>query len=445
MVRGRESVDTSAAAGQDRCPLCQGRGFVRRAVPFGHPDFGRALPCVCLRRAHAAQQHARLLRSSNLGPFARLTFATLREDGRSADPGEREHYRQACTVARQYAEAPAGWLVLTGASGAGKTHLAAAIAHRQIDRGEAVFFTFVPDLLDHLRSTFGPGSTIAYDELFETVRSVPLLILDDFGAHWSTPWAQEKLYQVLNARYGARSPTVITLSAALAEMEQRVQTRLTDPALVQTLQVGPTKPAQLQQLGDITLPLLAQMTFATFDPSRGNLTPEESENLHKIYEIAQLFAAAPEGWLVLLGPNGCGKTHLAVAIAHERVRQRQPVLFAVVPDLLEYLRAAFAPESPVTYDRLFDEVRTTPLLVLDDLGSQVSSPWAQEKLYQLLNYRSNARLPTVVTTDQPLETLERRLSSRLMDHRLSLVFGIAAPDYRADQPGARLWLVSRAD
>ena len=56
-------------------------------------------------------------------------------------------------------------------------------------------FTFVPDLLDHLRATYSPNSPVQYDQLFEQVKSTPLLILDDLGAETSTPWAKEKLYQ----------------------------------------------------------------------------------------------------------------------------------------------------------------------------------------------------------------------------------------------------------
>lgn len=406
-------------------------------MPFGHPDFGRAIPCDCVKREYDSTSRDRLLRYSNLGPLARLTFANLIEEGRSPEPVERERYQQACAMARRYADAPTGWLVLTGPSGSGKTHLAAAIANRRIDTGDSVFFTFVPDLLDHLRSTFGPNSEIRYDELFETVRSAPLLILDDFGAHWSTPWAQEKLYQLINYRYSASTPTIITMTADVGDLEERFQTRLADPEVSRVIQLEENRSTLLQRIGGLDLPLLTQMTFDAFDRNRVNLGEDTSENLAKAFEIAVSFADAPDGWLVLVGQSGCGKTHLAVAIANERQRQRQPVIFAVVPDLLDYLRSTFAPDSKVAYDRLFEEIRTTPLLILDDLGAQVSSPWALEKLYQVLNYRYNARLPTVITTNVHLEDLERRLSSRLMDHRLSLVFAIAAPDYRADQPPPR--------
>jgi len=111
-----------------------------------------------------------------------------------------------------------------------KTHLAAAIAHEALDRGERVLFAVVPDLLDHLRATFGPQSTVAYDERFELVRSVPLLVLDDLGAESATPWAREKLYQLINHRYNERLSTVMTTNLKPDMIEPRIYSRLCDPA-----------------------------------------------------------------------------------------------------------------------------------------------------------------------------------------------------------------------
>jgi len=72
------------------------------------------------------------------------------------------------------------------------------------------------------------------------------------------------------------------------------------------------------------------------------------------------------------------------------------------------------------------------LLILDDFGEQSATPWAQEKLYQVINYRYNARLPIVITTTYSLDEIESPVSSRLADPRLSLVLNIMAPDYRTD-------------
>lgn len=184
--------------------------------------------------------------------------------------------------------------------------------------------------------------------------------------------------------------------------------------------------------GDLGLPLLRSMTFDAFDCRRINLPAQQQRILGDAFRLAQRFAEEPEGWLVLQGPNGCGKTHLAAAIGNRQLEKGSPVFFTVVPDLLDYLRAAFGPESTLTYDEVFERVRSAPLLILDDFGEQASTPWAQEKLYQVMNYRYNARLPTVITSSFSLDEIETRLSSRMVDPSISTVFNIDVPDFRGD-------------
>jgi DNA replication protein DnaC len=103
----------------------------------------------------------------------------------------------------------------------------------------------------------------------------------------------------------------------------------------------------------------------------------------------------------------------------------------VVPDFLDHLRSTFSPESKVSYDQLFERVKTTPLLILDDFGRQTTSPWAQEKLYQVINHRYNARLPTVITTNCSTDEMDSPISSRFVDPKVSVLFNIMAPDYWA--------------
>jgi DNA replication protein DnaC len=81
------------------------------------------------------------------------------------------------------------------------------------------------------------------------------------------------------------------------------------------------------------------------------------------------------------------------------------------------------------------------MLVLDDFGEQTTTPWAREKLYQVINYRYNARLATVITTryslEEILEQVEGAISSRLVDHKISTPFNIIVPDYRGDLKSSR--------
>jgi DNA replication protein DnaC len=104
-------------------------------------------------------------------------------------------------------------------------------------------------------------------------------------------------------------------------------------------------------------------------------------------------------------------------------------MFDTVPDLLDHLRAAFSPNSAVSLDRRFEQVRSAPLLILDDLGTQSATPWAREKLHQLFNYRYSHQLPTVVTTALKLEELDERLRSRMLDTRLCKIHSIDVPTF----------------
>lgn len=437
------TTSNTSLEGQDVCPLCGGLGYVREDVPVGHPHFGKVFPCRC-KLAELEQQRLDQLRSlSNLAHLTQKTFETFVPEGYGLPPDKAHNLRHAFEEARRYAGHPGGWLILFGGYGCGKTHLAAAIANAAVERGEAVLFVVVPDLLDHLRATFGPNSPVSYDQRFEEIRSAPLLILDDLGTQSSTAWAQEKLYQILNYRYNARLPTVITSNQGLEEIHLRIRSRMVDPDLASiiTILAPDFRQSGLDQgQSDLSsLALMGDMTFERFDLRQDELPAEERANLKRAYDLCRGYARNPEDWLVLTGDYGCGKTHLAASIANAHGAAGRPVLFVVVPDLLDYLRATFSPNSQVRFDKRFDEVRTAPLLVLDDLGTQSASPWAQEKLYQLFNYRYIARLPTVITLAQtrprtnPIDDVDPRIRTRMLDVGHCTVFAILAPSYRGTQ------------
>ena len=416
-----------------RCSLCQGRGWLAYDVPYGHPDFGKIVPCKCKEAESTQNRLARLERYSNLGGLTRNTFETLIEEGRSGDPRNQELFKKALNAAKSYAKNPSGWLVLTGSSGCGKTHLAAAIANARLQAGYPALFIVVPDLLDHLRSTYSPSSEISYDELFNQIQDAPLLILDDLGVQSSTPWAQEKMFQIINHRFNSLAPTVFTTNLMPEELPERLRTRLTDETLSNVYIVGKTTSSYLVDINPLELALLKSMSFENFDYKRLNLPAEQRQNLNSAYQLAYSFAKSPAGWLIFVGTHGCGKTHLAAAIANYRLQAGYPVEFQVVPEFLDHLRLSFSPERRMTYDSLFERIKKAPLLILDDFGAQTSTEWAQEKLYQLINYRYNARLATVATTVLSPEQIEDRLCSRMLDSQLSIVFNIMAPDYRTDR------------
>ena len=73
------------------------------------------------------------------------------------------------------------------------------------------------------------------------------------------------------------------------------------------------------------------------------------------------------------------------------------------------------------------------MLALDDLGAQSTTPWAQEKLFQIINHRYVANLPTVITiSNASWEQLDDRLKSRLLDANVCTIVDIEVPSYRGE-------------
>jgi len=175
---------------------------------------------------------------------------------------------------------------------------------------------------------------------------------------------------------------------------------------------------------------LKALTFDTFQPrGQKGMGEIQANSLEMAFNQARHYAQNLNGWLLLRGGYGTGKTHLAAAIANATVDMGVPTLFLTVPDLLDMLRFSYDSED-TTFEERFNEIRTASLLILDDFGTQNATNWAQEKLFQILNYRYINKLPLVITTNLSLDEIDARIRSRLADPELVTDVRINAPDYR---------------
>ena len=458
--------------GKPDCPICGGVGFLRVDVPLGHPDFGRLEPCSCRSNEVAQNARQRLYQMSNLDRLSHLTFENFSSSGNPKaefiTPQEVSSLQDAERVSEEFANRLQGWLMLEGAYGCGKTHLAAAIANACVHRGVPTLFITVPDLLDSLRFAYGSPET-TFEARFDEIRNADLLVMDDFGTQNATSWAQEKLFQIINYRYINKLPTVITTNLILDEIESRIRSRLQDADFVQHIRIiSPDyrRPKETSNPGIsmLSMPDIQKMTFGNFETRddevgheivttvikekqdkygrlykdkeiiREKVTAEHVKRLHNALNSAVQFAEKPKGWLVILGQSFSGKTHLAAAIGNYRLLSGGQVILTQVSSLLDYLKATFSPNSDVSFDRRSYEIRTTPLLIVDDLKeSGTSSVWAEDKLHQILTYRYYNDLPTVITSTMDPDSFAKgypSLWNRILDATKCEVCVIDMPPYR---------------
>jgi len=166
-------------------------------------------------------------------------------------------------------------------------------------------------------------------------------------------------------------------------------------------------------------------TFAEFD------TMDNAE-LKAAKNLAQRCAREGLG-LIIGGGVGCGKTHLATAIAMECMAHGYTAIFYLVPELFDQMRKEVGAGSTTT----LDYVKDVDLLILDDLGVERNNEWTEERMYMLIDYRYTHNKQTVITTNATsidhlkdmLGIGSDRICSRLSE-MCKIIWVLNAGDYR---------------
>jgi len=126
-------------------------------------------------------------------------------------------------------------LLLHGTAGNGKTYLSFAIANELYRLGNAVMAISVSRILAVIKDSFHKYGDVGERDVFNTISNASLLILDDIGVEYKTSWAYEKLYAIIDTRYRANKPTIISTNFTISALRENlaivdIKTGMRDPS-----------------------------------------------------------------------------------------------------------------------------------------------------------------------------------------------------------------------
>ncbi|MEM0138510.1 MAG: ATP-binding protein [Thermoplasmatales archaeon] len=164
------------------------------------------------RQRRMVERDRLLMRSGLPAKYLRATFdAAVATD----------HNREVLAKAREFADKPAGGLLLSGPVGRGKTYVAACIVNHRLDKLQWTVFGNVVSLLGRIRRTYDEWSREDEWDVVNELTSVPVLVLDDLGKDRVTDWVEQTLYQVIDTRYRENRPLIVTTNLGLRDLRDR--------------------------------------------------------------------------------------------------------------------------------------------------------------------------------------------------------------------------------
>lgn len=202
------------------CPCCKGQEWVYQ-VPG--PDDPAGIHMVRCPACGPRREQEYLQRISGLAPeMYDWTFAS------TAPANDRQ--AEALDYLSGLSTYPRWCVTLTGRFGAGKTRLLACLVNAgRLNRWTSVYAT-MSEILEHLRRAYNPQAEVSYDGLWEKLVNARILAIDECDRWNPTPWAQEKFFDLVDARYraGADHCTAFATNKQVDELPGYLASRLRD-------------------------------------------------------------------------------------------------------------------------------------------------------------------------------------------------------------------------
>ncbi len=138
-----------------------------------------------------------------------------------------------------------------------------------------------------------------------------------------------------------------------------------------------------------------------------------ARNLELLREYAERFTAKSDS-LIFCGQTGLGKTHLSTAVARRVIERGFDVYYTTALQMFgDFEHARFGTEIGMESVVSLDRYTNCELLILDDLGTEVSNQFTNSCLYMVLNERINKGLPTIISTNLTGKEIKARYTDRI--------------------------------